>query len=217
MAELLGDFINYCVERREFEVLEMFHDAVVEQIHIPQWIRAMTRGRYYDSVAWRYRGSGLANTVSAENWKRFEDFETKAADFYRQAHEINPLFPEAATSLIQLTRTGYGDQTEEYWFEKAIQGQVDYLPAYDSVLMGLLPQWGGSFEKMIEFADRHASQSQYDTAVPYCLVMCYLKIKDVAVGAKKDRLAIVNDPKFALKVVNALDGLSKNETPKVIN
>ncbi len=217
VAEMLLDFMQCCVKKKEFEVLDMFHDAVVEQIHVPQWIRAVTRGRYYGSLAWRYRGNGMADTVSEENRKRFEENETKSADFYRQALEINPMFPEAATSLISLVRTGHADQTEEYWFEQAIKGQVDYMSAYDSVLNGLLPQWGGSCEKMIEFADRQASKKQYDTMVPYCLVSCYMKIKDDAMGPIEERVAIVNEPKFALRVVNALDGLSKNETPKVFN
>ena len=145
-------------------------DEMSSQKHLPEWLQAMCRGKINNAVAWNWRGRGYANTVRENAWKPFEKHQKIAGEEFERAYKINPLFPESASYLISISLTGHNEKSEDYWFERAIKGQADHMPAYENRLYSLLPQWGGSVEKMFEFTKRHVEKESNETQVSGVIV-----------------------------------------------
>lgn len=93
----------------------------------------------------------------------------QAAEKFRAAWEMKPQYPQPATNMLDisiLARRAVEEESTE-WFTRALTAQFDYLPAYKAWLNGLLPRWGGSHEKMLDFGIMCARTHRYDTQVPY--------------------------------------------------
>ncbi len=212
VLENINSFTNSCVTHGDWEMLDAFIESFSQQTHLPDWVRSMVRGNYYSVVGWGYRGSGMANTVSDEGWKKFKEHQTKAAGFFKQAHQFNPLFPESAMAMIDICRTGHSDETQDFWFEKAIEADANFYAAYTNRLHGLTPQWGGSFEKMIEFARHHALKPRDDASmVPYLLIECRNSILGRTDLTQEARETYLETPEFRSDVIKSIDLLMKSE------
>jgi len=202
---LVERFVDECERQGRWDLLTQFMKDVSAQKHLPVWVRSMCRGKISREIAWNWRGSGYAGTVPKNAWKPFEQYQKIAAEEFERAHEVNPLFPESASCLIGISTTGHSEKSEDYWFEKAIEGQVDYMPAYRGRLFGLLPQWGGSVKEMFEFTKLHVDKDLNETQVPGVIVDFY----DVVLryvfepGARK----YLEKPEVAKCAIKALDGL----------
>lgn len=93
----------------------------------------------------------------------------QAAEKFRAAWEMKPQYPQPATNMLDISivaRRAVEEESTE-WFNRALTAQFDYLPAYKAWLNGLLPRWGGSHEKMLDFGIMCARTHRYDTQVPY--------------------------------------------------
>jgi len=203
--EMVNRFITTCESNGKWDLLTQFMKDISKQNHLPVWLKAMCRGRISSELAWRWRGNGYASTVSEDSWKPFEQYQKIAAEEFEKAHKANPLFPESAANLIGISMTGHNDKPEQYWFDKAIEGQVDYMSAYRSRLLSMLPQWGGSVQEMYDFAKLHADKEQYDTNVPMVLVQFhYTTIRYVA-GDEKDE--ILKKPAVVKATIKAIEGV----------
>jgi hypothetical protein len=56
------------------------------------------------------------------------------------------------------------------WFGRALEAQVDYVPAYGRTAYALLPRWGGSHAEMLRLGFACIEQPRYDTLVPWQFV-----------------------------------------------
>ena len=106
--------------------------------------------------------------MTEKGWQDFYAHLGKARDYLMKAHALHPEFPEAATEMITVAM-GAGSRLNERprdWFDRAVRAQVDYQRAYDTYLMTILPRWGGSYEKMLDFGLECMAGGRYDTCVP---------------------------------------------------
>ena len=132
------------------------------------WFMDMLRGERELDLGWKARGTGLAHTVSDEGWEKFAKHLGKARGFMMTAWQAHPERPEAAVGMMKITRAGHGNpgESETFWFNRAVQGQMDYLEAYRELLYALRPRWGGSHAQMLSFGHACLATERFDTEVP---------------------------------------------------
>lgn len=152
--------------------------AAMTKADAPEWLRLTLVGNLEIKLAWKIRGAGFANTVSAEGWKGFEEHLVKAREALGKAWKLMPSRPEAASLMIKVAMGGHakGD-TARLWFDRAVAAQCDYPEAYNSLIYSLTPRWGGSNAEMLAFAIACQKTGRYDTEIPGYFIHC---INDVA-------------------------------------
>lgn len=138
----------------------------------------MIGGDWHLDAAWKARGCGWASDVTEEGWKGFSEHIAAARDCYVKAWEAAPRRPEAATQMITIAMAGGESPVSEMrlWFDRAVEAQFDYKPAYRNVLFGLLPRWHGSFGMIYQFGLQCKATERYDTDVPYMFCEALWKI-----------------------------------------
>ena len=141
-------------------------DVVQREKEIPEYFRQLILGLAHNRLAWNARGGGYADTVSQDGWKNFERFQRKAIVHLKNAHRMNPGFPEPAVEMMDIARAGNVNESVQHWFEQATAAQFDYIPAYNSMVFTLYPRWHGSIPKMIAFGEKCMATGRYDTKVP---------------------------------------------------
>ena len=134
----------------------------------PDWVMHTLKGYIEVKWAWDRRGPGYANTVSKEGWLSFNQRYDVARDEYTASWKEHPTRPEAASEMIGITMAGHGHpgDTMRLWLDRAVAAQFDYIQAYDAMIWGLRPRWGGSVERMLKFARVCAETKRFDTDVP---------------------------------------------------
>ena len=147
--------------------LKIVQKVFQENKKIPRYLSEFALGCINNRMAWDARGEGTADSVSQEGWRLFERHQRKAAVHFRNAHHLNPNFPQTAYEMIDIARAGNIGESVPEWFEKARKAQYDYIPAYDNRIFDLYPQWHGSLGKMLEFGRECLATKRFDTFVPY--------------------------------------------------
>lgn len=142
-----------------------------------RWLVSMLWGRYYTRLAWDAVGPGSGSRAGVEAFKMNQ---VKARDWYEDAYRINPGNPSPAADLIAIARLGLGrpDQDLKYWFDRAVDAQLDYPPTFTNTLAALRPRSGGDYAAMLGFGLSCAKSERYDTIVPFQLVQSALDICD---------------------------------------
>lgn len=136
-----------------------------------EWLTDVIGGTYHINNAWKARGRGVASTVTDQGWKDFAKELTAASDCLQAAYKLQPTYPEAPTDMITVCKGQSDAPGARQWFDRAVQGQLDYDPAYLNYLDTILPRWLGSHEQMLAFAKECAATNRYDTNVPRWMVM----------------------------------------------
>ena len=203
-------FFQLAFLNKDFPALEEFTDILLTEESLPPWFRAMALAKYHHDLGFHYRGNGFANTVTKEGWKKLEEQAGFSHDYYEAAIEANPLFPEAAVGLMGISQLGYSKKDEEFWFNKAIEHEVDFMQAYRSRLWTLTPRWGGSVNAMLDFAREHAAKKNYETSVPFILPHCIFFLRDADVVNDIDFDRITANRKLLDEIIAALHGLSEH-------
>ena len=144
-----------------------FLESLIPTKKIDPWIRHMFVAAYYRDLAWDARGCGWGSEVTEEGARGFREYLTVAAAHYRRAWQIHPEYPEPASDLIDIAKTGVERRwTAREWFYEATRAQFDYYPAYRIMRGTLLPRWGGSHAEMLLFASECVDTDRWDTYVP---------------------------------------------------
>lgn len=144
---------------------------IVEKLagsHCSAWLRGVLIGEFHVEQAWERRGSGYANTVGDAGWQGFRTELEEAHAALTEAYAADPTRPEAPTRMINVL-AGLGErgtETEEKWFRRALEAQIDYYPAYRARLWFLYPRWGGSHEKMMRVGEEAFRTGRFDTSAP---------------------------------------------------
>lgn len=162
------------------------YNIIKESRDIDPWLLHIVEGESELDAAWKARGSGLASSVTKEGWKGFREHLTRAHANFLEAWQLHPEYPEAAAQMITVIMGGYAesDETERLWFERAIQAQIDYVPAYENYIHALKPLWGGSHEAMYELGMECLNTERFDTDVP----MFYLRaLREIGGDLPKNR------------------------------
>jgi hypothetical protein len=153
------------LQGREVEFLEQLESAV----GIDPWLKDMLSGLIHHTLGWRARGSGYADGISPQQWDVFHAKLAQAQSHWLNAWRKKPGFPEAATELLRATMAyqGVAEEDERFWFERAVEAQFDYEPAYQSYLWAIRPRWGGSHEMMLAFGRECEETKRFDTQIPW--------------------------------------------------
>lgn len=156
------------------DALQKMADLVKEHI-ADEWARESLLGVAELTMAWSMRGHGDADSVSLAGWRGFRKHLLAAQTHLLKAYELAPDRPEAATYLIAVSRAGYAPPgtTARHWFDRAVQAEFDYLPAYEQYATTLSLRWGGSEAALDGFANECIDTARYDTRVPLMALEAY--------------------------------------------
>lgn len=160
-------------------------DACAKQPGADPWTVDLLTGTYYVDLAWHYRGGGSAATVTREKGKLFEENLQQAVKYLVRAWEARPKFPEAPNRMIVVAMAGASDLSPRDWFDRTVAAQIDYVPAYMSLLTALQPRWGGSHEAIEALARECLATRRFDTVAPLMLFNAFGRIDD-ELGGKRE-------------------------------
>ena len=167
-----------------FEVQKKLFEAVEKAGNVHPWTKNMVEGCYYDALAWHLRGGGYADTVAEEGWRGFHENIEKAAEHLTKAWELDHTVPYAAAHMIDVANSGAESElSPRDWFDAAVQARMDFEPAYRQFVHHLLPQWGGSDQKMYQFGLECLKTKRFDTEVPFQLITILVKIDEQSGGS----------------------------------
>lgn len=133
------------------------------------WLTNLTMGIGEINRAWAARGSGLANSVTDDGWKKFAEHLAAARGRFQKAIEADDALPQPFAQMITVAM-GESSGHERAWFEHAIARQRDYSPAISRYQNALLPRWGGSHVEMFEAGIRAVDAGGFDTRMPAMLL-----------------------------------------------
>ncbi len=201
---VLFDSDHKFLEEPAKQAIDTYADAEAPDF----WVLSMMRAQYYRGVAWAARGRGFASQVESEGWKKFEKNMKLAAVHARNAYKANPERPDAPAYLIHIAKTGHDDDTIFQWFERAIEAEIDYPPAYRELLSALRPRWSGSHAAMLDFGRQCAATEKYETDVPaFFLDALHKIVKD---RSSETWSKLIEDDSLFDEVEKAVDGLVKD-------
>lgn len=103
----------------------------------------------YRGVAWKIRGSGLANSVPRDAWPAVEyqlEMEDAALQEISSRRATSPVWYQL--SIASFTDRSADRDRQRETFEEGRKLFPAYLPIYASMLRGLQPKWGGSYQAM---------------------------------------------------------------------
>ena len=152
------------------------HNAIHKAVHraekLNPWMKQMLAGSEHFERAQRARGTGFINTVSPNDLRTFSEEMQQAAECFTKAWELDPTVPDAPARMIRVVgAAGIGSATTREWFDRAVEARMDYQPAYEWMMIHLLPQWGGSPEELEQFATECADTKRFDTKVPFFYIL----------------------------------------------
>jgi hypothetical protein len=134
-------------------------------------------GNFFIAYAWHARGHDVASTVSAAQWKQFQDRLAIADKALVQAWQEDPADPRAPTAMLTVARGEQKSRAQmEMWFKRAMDADPDNREACDAKLEFLLPQWYGSVEEMRKFALHLRDEANWYGQLPFELVTVYDKV-----------------------------------------
>lgn len=113
--------------------------------------------------AWCFRGTGIADTVAAEDWPKFGEGISAAARLLDQHRNVASIDPEYYAVLVDVLRA-HGMSKAEFHavVEQATAREPDYHRTYFNAAWYYLPQWGGSYAELDAFARYAANRSRAD-------------------------------------------------------
>jgi hypothetical protein len=112
------------------------------------WAALAARGGHRNALAWLVRGTGYADTVSAEAAREFHDLQMRAAVDLREAIARRPRFVAAYEVLFSVFR---GTPAARQVLDQALKACPECFLPRTSFLDAISPLWGGSYEEMDAF------------------------------------------------------------------
>jgi len=118
---------------------------------------------FYIGKAWKYRGSGYANTVTPLGWKEWSKNIILAKDILTKKQSLSKKCPHWF-SVMQAVALGQGwsDQDYEYLFKQAVKKEPSYYFFYFAKASFYQSRWHGSKAKLMEFVDDAVSKTFHE-------------------------------------------------------
>jgi len=143
-----------------------------------QWLDLVLEGENQITEAWRARGNGYANGVSAEGWRGFHEHLAEARKNFIEAWKLRPDLPLAPDRMMTVS-LGDSDLAEmRLWFDRTVAVQVDYPDAWSEMRWGLRPRWNGNQKAMRAFGIAAVNTGRFDTDVPRKLLTVIRDIEE---------------------------------------
>lgn len=134
-----------------------------------EWLSFVLAGEHHIREAWRARGGGYADTVTAEGWRKFSSELAEARQCLTQAWHLRPGLPLAPARMIYVSLGSSGITEMRLWFDRAVTAQLDYPRAWSDLRWGLRPRWHGDLDAMRDFGITALNTARFDTDVPRML------------------------------------------------
>ena len=176
------------------------------------WLLEMIKGRYHHELVWCIEGREIYNPREHTQ----EEFNTHiqlAGNHFREAWKLHPEDPTASSWMMSVSRSGFDDDSPQQWFDRAIEAQMDYMPAYEEMLFTHRPRMGGSHAAMAAFGEACARTGRFDTHVPFMFVRAMLDIADELDGNWDQ----INDniPQFYKKMKFVLEKMARHPSRRM--
>ena len=136
-------------------------------------------GAFYVNYAWAARGSGEANTVTADGWQLFGERLARADQILSDQFAKTPKYPAICYEMmiVVLGRQEPRDQME-LWFQRGISADPNYFSLYMQKRWYLLPRWYGSDEEVWKFGLECAQSDNWSAKIPILLAECVTDAAD---------------------------------------
>lgn len=139
-----------------FTGVDIVTDEMVDELGkqgVDPWIHHVVGGVHYMNRA-RSRSGGATHLQTA-------------AEHFEAAHRLAPELPEAAAGMVVVSAMR-GDEavTPREWFDRAVEREFDFKPAYAALVEALRPKYGGSTLAMYRFGVECLDTGRFDTHLP---------------------------------------------------
>jgi hypothetical protein len=104
-----------------------------------QWLGLVLEGEYEIALAWKARGGGYSDTVTAQGWQGFKDHLANARNALTKAWKLHPERVVAPERMIYVSLGDSGAEEMRTWFDRAVAAQIDYNRAWSEMRWGLRP------------------------------------------------------------------------------
>ena len=109
--------------------------------------------------AWVARGNGMANTVSDEGWKLFNERIQESLNVLNAAANLHERCPQWYSEMMIVGLAQNWDEAKmREVFEQGIQFEPEYFRLYKQMAMYLLPKWDGKPGDAVTFATSAADR-----------------------------------------------------------
>ncbi|HLX95370.1 MAG TPA: hypothetical protein VKU37_06490, partial [Verrucomicrobiae bacterium] len=131
-----------------------------------QWLALVLDGERHIIEAWRARGGGYADSVSALGWQGFNENLAAARAALTQAWNLHPGFPLAPCRMIYVSLGDSDIREMRTWFDRTLTAQIDCPRAWSDLRWGLRPRWYGDEKAMLALGRAAIDTRRFDTDVP---------------------------------------------------
>ncbi|HWD91102.1 MAG TPA: DUF4034 domain-containing protein [Verrucomicrobiae bacterium] len=146
----------------------------------------LLKGRHYIDEAWKARGSGYADSVTAEGLIGFSNNLAIAQESLEHAWKLDPHQSDIADEMITvMLGQGGGRDRMELWFNRAMEANTNDYVACNRKLYYLEPKWYGSDEDELAFGRECVQSTNWGGDVPLTLVDAHSDINSRKTGAAK--------------------------------
>jgi len=109
--------------------------------------------------AWVARGNGMANTVTEQGWKLFNERIQESLDVLNAASRLRERCPQWYSEMMVVgLAQGWDEPKMREVFEQGIQFEPEYFDLYKQMAMYLLPKWEGKPGEVVAFATSSADR-----------------------------------------------------------
>ena len=113
----------------------------------------LTRADHFITLAWEHRGTGLANTVQKESWKRFYDNIAKARQILEERKDIAAQDPVWYSMMLTVAiAQGWSATDVAALIDEGLDHAPSYYPIYFKAVEYYTPKWYGSAAAIERFA-----------------------------------------------------------------
>ena len=122
--------------------------------------------------AWEARGNGMANTVTAEGWRLFEERIQESLSVLKAAANLHEQCPQwySEMMVVGLAESWDAAQMKEI-FEAGIQYEPGYFRLYKQYANYLLPKWDGKPGDASAFAKRRLTILEAKRAIRFISIL----------------------------------------------
>src|SRR5690606_22003341 len=100
---------------------------------------------FYIAVAWEWRGSGVASTVTPEGWKGFQENIAKEEELVLPICEKQKPSPRAYGILMTVAMAqGWPRERWQPYVDRLLSESPDCIESQGAVMTCLMPRWHGA-------------------------------------------------------------------------
>jgi hypothetical protein len=174
LFKILGE-ASFAVEGSRESACAQAFAAADPKLKDRSFALGLTAGFYVDH-AWDARGSGFADSVTDDGWKKFFERLKVGAQAGEEAWKLDPTNCGAAQVMMWASLGLEDKQQRRVWFERAAALDPHNMKIYRDRLRALGLQWGGTPREMIEFGRECLRAGNWEAGIPFILVEAHLEL-----------------------------------------